>query len=87
MREDLRLASGLPWSLPITLSASDEEADQLIKGQRAAITHEGSTIATIDVDDVFTYDAREEAEKTYGTSDEAHPGVAYLYSQGPHTSI
>ena len=83
VRDDMRLASGLPWSLPITLSATDEEAARLDNGSSAAIVHEGSIVATIDVDDVFDYDPKQEAEKTYGTSDDAHPGVAYLYSQGP----
>src|SRR5918997_3132810 len=81
--EDMRLASGLPWSLPITLSATEEEARSLAPGRRAAIVHEGSPVAVIDVEDVFGYDARREAELTYRTSEEAHPGVAYLYSQAP----
>ena len=82
--EDMRLASGLPWSLPITLSATEEEVRSLEKGQRAAIVHDGDPVAVIDVEDVFTFDARREAELTYRTSEEAHPGVAYLYSQAPY---
>src|SRR3712207_6969755 len=39
---EMRLASGLPWSLPITLSATDEEAQALKNGERAAIVHERS---------------------------------------------
>jgi sulfate adenylyltransferase len=82
--EDMRLASGLPWSLPITLSATDEELASIGRGGRAAITHEGRPVAVIDVEDVYRHDARREAELTYRTNDEAHPGVAYLYSQAPH---
>ena len=82
--EDMRLASGLPWSLPITLSATEEETVALEPGKRAAITHEGAPVAVIDVEDVYTYDARREAELTYRTTDEAHPGVEYLYSQAPY---
>ena len=82
--EDMRLASGLPWSLPITLSATEDEVKSISKGDRAAITHEGRPVATIDVEDVFTYDARREAELTYRTIDDAHPGVSYLYSQAPY---
>ena len=82
--EDMRLASGLPWSLPITLSATEEEVRSLEKGRRAAIVHDGDPVAVIDVEDVFTFDARREAELTYRTSEEAHPGVAYLYSQAPY---
>jgi sulfate adenylyltransferase len=81
--EDMQLANGLPWSLPITLSATDEEASALRDGESAAIVYEGRPVAIVDVEEVFDYDPQREAELTYGTSDEAHPGVAYLYSQGP----
>ena len=82
--EDMRLDSGLPWSLPITLSATDEEVAALTVGQRAAIVHEGKVVAIIDVEDIFDYEAKREAELTYKTTDDAHPGVAYLYGQAPH---
>lgn len=82
--EDMRLSNGLPWSLPITLSATDDEVQALAKGSQAAIVHEGRAVAIIDVEEVFDYDARREAELTYRTTEEAHPGVAYLYSQAPH---
>jgi sulfate adenylyltransferase len=82
--EDMRLAGGIAWSLPITLSATDEEVGALEVGKRAAIVHEGTPVAIIDVEDIYDYDAKREAELTYGTTDDAHPGVAYLYSQAPH---
>ena len=47
---EMRLANGLPWSLPITLSATKEEAEGLKKGKEAAIVHEGRPIAIIEVD-------------------------------------
>ena len=81
--DEMRLSSGLPWSLPITLSATKEEAEGLEKGKEAAIVHEGRPIAIIEVDDIYEYDVKHEAEKTYRTTDGDHPGVAYLYSQGP----
>ena len=77
---EMRLANGLPWSLPITLPATDEEVANLKVGEPAAITFEGRVIAIIEVEDVFKFDANNEAEKTYRTTDDAHPGVAYLKS-------
>lgn len=77
---EMRLANGLPWSLPITLPATDEEIANLKVGEPAAITYEGRVIAIIDVEDVYKFDANDEAEKTYRTNDDAHPGVAYLKS-------
>ncbi|MDQ3878572.1 MAG: sulfate adenylyltransferase [Actinomycetota bacterium] len=81
---EMALANGLPWSLPITLSATDEEVAALKGAERAAIVHEGEPVAIIDVEEVFDYDVAREAELTYRTTDENHPGVAYLYSQAPH---
>ena len=81
--DEMRLSSGIPWSLPITLSATKEEADGLKKRNEAAIVHEGRPVAIIEVEDIYEYDVKHEAEKTYRTTDENHPGVAYLYSQAP----
>ena len=77
---EMRLANGLPWSLPITLPVTDEEAAKLEVGKPAAITYEGHVVAVIDVEDVYDFDANDEASKTYRTTDDAHPGVAYLKS-------
>jgi sulfate adenylyltransferase len=82
--EDMHLSNGLPWSLPITLSATDDEVRQLEAGRRAAIVHENRPVAIVDVEEVFGYDARKEAGLTFRTTDDAHPGVGYLYSQAPH---
>jgi sulfate adenylyltransferase len=82
--EDMRLAGGLPWSLPITLSATDAEVARLEDGGRAAIVHEGTPIAIIDVEDVYRPDVRREAQFTYRTTEQDHPGVDYLYAQAPY---
>src|ERR671919_2378942 len=62
--EDMRLDNGLPWSLPITLSATDEEVAALEVGKRAAIVHEGKPVAIIDIEDIYDYDPKREAELT-----------------------
>src|SRR5918999_3867155 len=62
--QDMRLASGLPWSLPITLSATEEEARSLAPGQRAAIVHEGSPVAVVGGGGVLWYDPPPRAEVT-----------------------
>lgn len=81
---EMRLANGLPWSLPITLSAAEEEIAKLKVGEKAAITHEGRPVAIIDVEDIYDYDAKDEAQKCYKTTDgDGHPGVAHIMSQGP----
>src|SRR5688572_29505425 len=80
---EMRLANGLPWSLPITISATEDELKNLEVGKRAAIVHEGTPVAIIDIEDIYSYDAKDEAEKSYKTTEDKHPGVAHIYAQGP----
>ena len=82
--EDMHLANGLPWSLPITLSVDEDTRASLQTGEQAAVVYEGRPVAIVDVEDIFTYDPKREAELCFRTADEAHPGVAYIYSQGPY---
>src|SRR5947209_14441797 len=79
----MHLANGLPWSIPVTLAVSEEQAGSLTPGQEAALsTENGSLLAVLTVGDVYKYDKAEEAANVYRTTDEAHPGVAALYAQG-----
>ncbi len=80
---EMRLANGVPWSLPITLSPTEEELANLAPGSRAAIVHEGKPVAIIDIEDIYSYDPQDEATKCYKTTEDKHPGVAHIYSQGP----
>jgi sulfate adenylyltransferase len=78
---DMRLASGLPWSLPVTLSASRDQA-KAFEGKQVALTDEsGAPLAVMDVEQAFEYDKHEEARLVYRTEEEAHPGVAGVYAQ------
>lgn len=79
--ENMRLANGLPWSIPVTLSASEEQAASLSRGKRVALTGDGEPVAILEAQEVYTYDKAREAKLVYGTTDEAHPGVKALYAQ------
>jgi sulfate adenylyltransferase len=81
--ESMRLASGLPWPIPVTLAVSDEEAKGLSDGSEVALAGEdGSVLAVLALAERFGYDKRREARCVYRTEEEAHPGVAALYRQG-----
>lgn len=81
--ESMRLASGLPWSLPIKLPVTTEEADGFNEGDDLAIKDEaGNILAILHLEEKYGYDKKKEAELVYKTTDEAHPGVAVLYEQG-----
>ena len=76
----MRLANGLPWSIPVVLAVDREEAPTA--DTRAGLYDgEGVLRAVIDVEDVFEYDKSEEARNVYRTEDDKHPGVAALYER------
>jgi sulfate adenylyltransferase len=77
--ESMRLGNGLPWALPVCLAV--EEAP---KGDRVALSdRNGRIYGVLDVMAVYTYIKEVEAERAFGTTDSAHPGVARLYDQAP----
>ena len=79
---DMHLANGLVWSLPITLSVSEEEANSISEGDEVALADgDGRIVATMTVEDLYTYDKEHEAQQVYRTTEEEHPGVAALYRQ------
>ena len=77
--EDMRLAKGIPWALPVCLAVDHEP-----KGDEVALTDEGGKpFAALEVDETYEYDKEREARHAFRTTDEAHPGVARLYAQKP----
>jgi sulfate adenylyltransferase len=75
--EEMRLAGGLPWALPVCLAVPE-----VPRGDRVALADEsGRVLAVLDVEDAYEYDKEREAERCFRTTDEAHPGVARLYAQ------
>lgn len=80
---DMRLASGVVWSMPITLALNEHEAQGLHGGKEIALADESRRIlAVMEIAEKFSYDKQEEARNVYRTDDTAHPGVAALYAQG-----
>lgn len=81
--EKLRLSSGLIWSIPITLSVTENEAETLDIGSSVALYGEdGHLYGVLDLEQKYTYDKAKEAELVYGTTDVDHPGVKRVYEKG-----
>src|SRR5262249_16244524 len=77
--EDMRLAKGQPWALPVCLAVGHEP-----QGAAVPLTHEAPPPPPpLEVDAVYGYDKAREARNAFRTTDEAHPGVARLYAQKP----
>jgi len=76
---DMRLANGVLWSIPITLDITHELADQLSVGDKLVLRDkEGLALSILDVEDIWTPDLSVEAEKVFETTDDLHPAVNYL---------
>lgn len=81
--DDMRLANGLPWSIPISLQVSREQAGKLKEGSEVALTDErGVVLAILDLAELYSPDRQEEARLVYGTKENAHPGVAAMLQGG-----
>lgn len=93
--ENMRLADGQLWPMPITLDVTEDFAASLEIGQDIALRdQEGVILATMTVTDRWEPNKSLEAEKVFGADDDAHPAVNYLHNQagkiylgGPVTGI
>jgi sulfate adenylyltransferase len=79
----MRLASGVVWSIPITLPVSQEKANQLKIGDQVKLVKKGTVYGVLEVKELFAPDKEIEAEKVYRTTDLNHPGVKKLFDRGP----
>ncbi|MCH6264146.1 MULTISPECIES: sulfate adenylyltransferase [Neobacillus] len=90
---DMRLVSGLPWSLPITLAVHQTKAAELTIGETINLIHNDKVYGVMKVTEKFSPDKRIEAEKVFKTTELAHPGVKKLFERpavylaGPITLI
>ncbi len=81
---DMRLAGGLFWPIPITLSCEADLADGIAIGDEVALVdgESGAVMATLVVAEKYAIDRALECTAVFRTIDQAHPGVAKVMSQG-----
>jgi len=80
---DMRLANGLPWAIPVTLSVSEDIAAPLQEGTLVRLDDPtGRFVGVLELEEKYTYDKAHEAINVYRTDEEAHPGVKVVYEQG-----
>jgi len=81
--ERMRLASGLPWTIPVTLGVTRDQASRLsVGGDVALLDESGTTLAILHLAETYRPDRQREVRAVYGTDDPKHPGVAAVLNQG-----
>jgi sulfate adenylyltransferase len=83
--ERRRLSLGLPWTIPVTLSIKDKTTAAMRPPFRAALAErDGQSLGIMDVEDIYEFDKKHEAQSVLLTTDAAHPGVQYLNELGEY---
>lgn len=81
--DGMKMASGLFWPIPVTLSTDDESVKA---GSDVALidSQTGETLATMKVTEKYAIDKAHECMQVYKTTDAAHPGVKMVMEQGKY---
>ncbi|AYV72606.1 sulfate adenylyltransferase [Bacillus sp. PK3-056] len=80
--ENMRLATGEIWSIPITLPISKEQSDTIELQDMVKLVHQGEVYGVLTVEDIYIPDKSKEAVSVYRTDDLAHPGVKKMFDRG-----
>ncbi len=79
----MRLANGVAWAIPITLSVMEEVANSFNRGDLIRLDNQnGEFIGVLEFSEKYTYDKKQEAINVYRTDEDKHPGVQVVYNQG-----
>jgi len=72
-----RLANEMAWTMPTVLDVDDETAKKMKDAGDVLLKNpQGSGIAILNVEEIFSFDKEKMAQGVYGTVDIKHPGVA-----------
>jgi sulfate adenylyltransferase len=82
--KDMKLANGVFWPIPITLSVDKALGDDIHEEEEVALVdgETGEILGVMGVHEKYTIDKKLEAEHVYRTADPKHPGVAKVFAQG-----
>jgi len=82
--ETMHLTNGLAWSIPVTLSLTDDDVKRIGAGGSVALLpwEAGDPIAVVEVAEGFQRDRQKESLGVFGTEDLEHPGVQALHDAG-----
>ena len=80
---EMKMADGTFWPIPVTASASKEDADAIKEGQEVALVDDetGAVMATMKVLEKYAVDKAYECKEVFKTAAKEHPGVAMVMGQ------
>ncbi|MBA2646915.1 MAG: bifunctional sulfate adenylyltransferase/adenylylsulfate kinase [Pyrinomonadaceae bacterium] len=79
--EEMRLANGVLFPLPVTLPVS-EDAPIELDGEVALADQQNNVLAVMRVEEIYGWDLEKEARLAYGTTDLRHSLVAEMHRWG-----
>ncbi|MDG2477665.1 MAG: sulfate adenylyltransferase [Phycisphaerales bacterium] len=80
---EMRLANGTVFPIPVTLAVDETVKGTLSEGGRAALHHaDGTLLAVMDVAELYDHNRDIEMDGVFRTRDEAHPGVKAIMDEG-----
>ncbi|VAW79251.1 Sulfate adenylyltransferase [hydrothermal vent metagenome] len=81
--DGMKMASGLFWPIPVTLSADSSTAGSISEGDEVALydAERDEILATMTVTDKYSIDKKHECMMVYKTTDVEHPGVKMVMEQ------
>ena len=81
--DNMTMADGLFWPIPITLSASTDVANGINDGDDIALVNDetGEVMATMTVTEKYSIDKEHECNTVYKTTEMDHPGVIMVMAQ------
>ena len=82
--DEMKMADGTFWPIPITLSTTKGQADSIKEGEEVALVDEetGEIMGIMTVQEKYTIDKEHECKQVFRTTDQEHPGVAKVMAQG-----
>lgn len=81
--DEMHMANGAAWAIPVTLSVSEEVAAPLKEGSLIRLDDpNGNFVGVLELTEKYSYDKKHEAKQVYRTEEDKHPGVKVVYEQG-----
>src|SRR5690625_460125 len=81
--DEMHMADGLFWPIPITLSTDKKTADGLKPGQEVALydPRQEEPMAILTLEEKYGIDKTHECQQVFGTAETEHPGVKKVMAQ------